>query len=159
MMLTCYRTRRRIGAYLDAALGDRASSKAAAHIAGCSRCHAELVSLRRLSTMLRETSPAVALPDWMGFWEGVRRGIEVPAVVEVRTRPRWHPRLVAGTAAALVVGASVILWQFPRSPLTTQASAAISVNSANTSHPRRTVMVYSPPEKDLAVVWVFAEDD
>ena len=157
MMLTCYRTRRRIGAYLDDALGDRASSKAAAHIAGCTRCHAELVTLRLLSTMLRETSPSVVLPDWTGFWEGVRRGIEVP-VLERRMRPRWRPRLVAGTAAALAVGASVILWQLPRSPLTTQASAAITVNSADTSHPRGTVMIYSPPEKDLAVVWVFADD-
>jgi hypothetical protein len=106
-----------------------------------------------VSVLLREAAPAPALPDWTGFWEGVRRGIEAPAA-PVRTRLRWRPRLVAGTAAALVVGASLMLWQLPRS----QAAAEISVSSANTSHPRGTVMVYSPPEKDIAVVWVFADD-
>ena len=157
-MLTCYRTRRRIGAYLDDALGNRASSKASAHIAGCLRCHDELASLRRLGAMLRERSPAPALPDWTGFWEGVRRGIEAPAV-ELRTRPRRRrARLVAGTAAALAVGASVIFWQIPRAPFTSQAAAAVTVNSADTSRPGGTVMIYSPPEKDLVVVWVFTED-
>ena len=157
-MLTCYRTRRRIGAYLDDALGDRASSKASAHIAGGPRCHAELTSLRRLGAMLRETSPSAGLPDWTGFWEGVRRGIEAPRV-EVRARPRrLRPRLVAGTAAALAVGASVIFWQIPRTLLTSPASAAVTVSSADTHRPGSTVMIYSPPERDLAVVWVFAED-
>jgi hypothetical protein len=156
-VLTCYRTRRRIGAYLDDGLGDRASSKAAAHITGCARCHAELVSLRRLGTMLRENAPAPP-PDWTGFWEGIRRGIDAPRPVEPRARVGWRPRLVAGTAAAFVVGLSLILWQFPRAPFSSQAAAAITVNSADTSHPRGTVMIYSPPEKDLAVVWVFAED-
>ena len=156
-MLTCYRTRRRIGAYLDDALGDRASSKAGAHIAGCARCHAELVSLRRLGVMLRQNAPSPALSDWTGFWEGVRRGIEAPRA-ELRARPRWRPRLVVGAAAAFAVGASLIFWQIPRSPFTPRAAAAISVNSADTNHPRGTVMIYSPPENDLAVVWVFADD-
>ena len=107
--------------------------------------------------MLRESVPSPALPDWMGFWEGVRRGIEAPRL-ERRVRPRWRPRLVASAAAALVVGASVFLWQVPRAPFTPQAVAAISVNSADTHHPGGTVMIYSPPERDLAVVWVFADD-
>ena len=156
-MLTCYRTRRRIGAYLNDALTDRASATTAAHIATCAGCHDELTTLRRLGTMLRESALAPTPPDWTGFWEGVRRGIEAPQV-EVRARPRWRPRLVASAAAALVVGASVFLWQFPRGPFTLQAAAAISVNSADTNHPRGTVMIYSPPERDLAVVWVFADD-
>ena len=156
-MLRCLLVRRRIGAYVDEALGDRQSSRAAAHIAGCVRCHAEVAGLRRLSALLREGAPGPQLPDWMGFWEGIRRGIEAPAV-PVRNRPRWRPRLVAGTAAALAVGASVIVWQMPRTPLTREAAATISVNSADTNHPRGTVMIYSPPEKDLAVVWVFADD-
>jgi anti-sigma factor RsiW len=156
-VLTCYRTRRRIGAYLDDALGGRASSRTAAHIAGCARCHAELTSLRRLATMLRQSAPSPTLPDWTGFWEGVRRGIERPAVAAA-PRPRWRPRLVVGAAAALAVVTSLVLWQAPRSPFTSQAAAEISVSSANTSHPRGTVMVYSPPEKDIAVVWVFSDD-
>jgi hypothetical protein len=108
--------------------------------------------------MLRESAPPPALPDWTGFWEGIRRGIEGPPLL-LRTRPRWRPRLVASAAAALAIGASVFLWQLPRAPFTPQAAAAISVNSANTNHPRGSVMVYSPPEKDLAVVWVFSDED
>jgi anti-sigma factor RsiW len=157
-VLSCYRTRRRIGAYLDQALGDRESARAAAHISACSRCHAELESLRRLSLMLRQSVPSPSLPDWTGFWEGIRRGLEAPRV-EVRARPRWRPRLVAATAGALAVATAVVLWQVPRSSLTPRADAAISVSSADTDHPGGTVMVYSPPERDLAVVWVFAPED
>ena len=159
-MLTCYRTRRRIGAYLDDALGDRESSRAAAHIAVCARCHAEVAGFRRLTAMLRQSVPAVPAPEWTGFWEGIARRIEAPApVVEVRPRPRWRPRLVAASAAAaMAVGISVAVWQAPWSPFTPEAVAAISVNSADTAHPNGTVMVYTPPEKDLAVVWLFADD-
>jgi len=157
-VLTCYRTRRRIGAYLDDALGDRASSKAAAHIAACVRCRSELVSLRRLATMLRQSAPPTPLPEWTGFWEGIVRRIDAPAV-EVRSRSRWRPRLVAASAAAaLAVGVSVAVWQAPWVPFASQAVAAISVNSADTTHPGGTVMIYTPPEKDLAVVWLFADD-
>ena len=45
----------------------------------------------------------------------------------------------------------------PRESFTPPA-AAISVSSADTDHPRGTVMIDSPPEKDLAVVWVFDLD-
>jgi hypothetical protein len=156
-VLTCYRTRRRIGAYLDDALGDRASSRAAAHIGTCARCQSELVSLRRLATMLRQSAPVAPLPEWTGFWEGIVRRIDASPVA-MRARPRWRPRLVAASAAALVVGVSVALWQTPWSPSTSRAVAAISVNSADTTHPGGTVMVYTPPEKDLAVVWLFSDD-
>jgi anti-sigma factor RsiW len=156
-VLTCYRIRRRIGAYLDQALDERESSRASAHIAVCVRCHAEVASFRRLADMLRQSAPPPAAPDWTGFWEGIRRSIETPPVV-APSRPRWRPRLVVGTAAALAVGASVLFWQMPRSPFTSQAAAAISINSADTSHPGGTVLIYSPPEKDLAVVWLFSDD-
>jgi hypothetical protein len=157
-VLICYRTRRRIGAYLDEALGDREAASAATHIATCPRCQAELESFRRLATMLRNTVPTPDLPEWTGFWEGVRRGIEAPRV-PATARPRWRPRLVVGAAAAsAALLLSVVLWQLPRLPFTSEAVAAISVNSADTDHPGGTVMIYSPPERDLAVVWVFAED-
>lgn len=156
-MLICYRTRRRIGAYLDEALGDRESARAAAHIAVCVRCHAEVESLRRVSVMLRQGMPSPAPPDWTSFWEGIRRGIEAPHV-EAPARPRWRPRLVVGTAGALAVAASlVVLWQGPWLSLTPRVASVISVSSADTDHPGGTVMVYSPPERDLAVVWLFPE--
>lgn len=156
-MLTCYRIRRRIGAYLEEALGEGESARAAAHITVCVRCRAELDSLRRLSALLRGGAPAPALPDWTGFWEGIRRQIEAPRI-EVRPDPRWRPRLVISTAAAAAVGITVFLWQGSHTVFTPQTAAAISVSSADTDHPGSTVMIYSPPERDLAVVWVFADD-
>lgn len=95
---------------------------------------------------------------WTGFWAGVRHGIEDPRVEVSPSRPRGRRRLVVGTAAALAVMVAVVLWQAPRALLTPRADAAISVDSADTDHPRGTVMIYSPPEKDLAVVWVFDLD-
>jgi anti-sigma factor RsiW len=156
-VLICYRTRRRIGAYLDEALGDREAARAAAHIAACARCHAEVESLRRLSVMLRHSVPSPAPPEWTGFWEGVRRGIEAPRV-EARALPRWRPRLVVGAAGALAVAASLmILSQVPWPSLTPRVASVISVSSADTDHPGGTVMVYSPPDQNFAVVWVFPE--
>jgi len=160
-VLTCYRIRRRIGAYLGGALGGRESDVTAAHLATCLSCHAELDTLRRLSAMLRRGVPSPASPEWTGFWEGVRRGIE-DSRGKVPSTPRadwwWRPRLVVGTAAVFAVAASVVLWRAPREPLTPTVAATISVSSADSDHPRGTVMIYSPPEKDLAVVWVFDLD-
>jgi anti-sigma factor RsiW len=160
-VLRCYRTRRRIGAYLDGALDDRQAARAGAHIAACARCQAEVDGFRRLSAMLRRGLRAPVPAEWTGFWEGVRRGIEAPRVEPaVRARPawRWHPRLAVGAAAVLVLAVSVALWQIPRGPGSPGADAMISVTSADTDDPRSTVMVYSPPERDLAVVWLFTSD-
>ena len=97
-------------------------------------------------------------PEWTGFWEGIRRGIERPRVeAAARTRPgwRWRPGFAIGAVAALVLVVSVALWQVPRGPLMSGTDAAISVTSAVTDRPDATVMVYTPPERDLAVVWLF----
>jgi hypothetical protein len=49
------------------------------------------------------------------------------------------------------------VWQWtPTSPTSTQAG--VMVTSARTEDPRGTVMVYSTPEQDVAVVWVFGLD-
>jgi len=107
--------------------------------------------------MLRRSLSSPLAPDWTGFWEGVRRGIEAPRVETVaRTRPGWllQPRFALGAAAALAA-ASMVVWQVPRTSVTPVAAAAVSVTSADTDRPDATVMVYTPPERDLAVVWLF----
>lgn len=156
-MLTCYRVRRRLGAYLDGALDEGASAVAGAHLETCARCQAELDGLRRLSAMLRRGLPPAAPDDWTGFWEGIRRGIETPrgqAVVRERPRLLWRPRFAVGAVAAVVLAVSVAVWQMPRGTVTPGADSLISVSSADTDDPGGAVMVYSPPEKDLAVVWL-----
>jgi anti-sigma factor RsiW len=158
-MLRCYRIRRRLGAYLDGALDERESALAAAHLATCARCHAELDELRQLSRVLRLGASPPAVPAWTGLWEGIRRGIEESrGEIPSRARPGRRPRLVAGVAAALATAAAVILWQVSHVPKTRPPDAAISVSSADTDDRDRTVMVYTPPERDLAVVWVFDRD-
>ncbi len=131
---------------------------AGAHIATCARCQAELDGLRRLSAMLRRSLSSPLSPDWTGFWEGVRRGIEAPRVETVaRRRSAWlvRPRYALGAVAALAAAALMVVWQVPRTAVTPVAEAAVSVTSADTDRPEATVMVYSPPERDLAVVWLF----
>jgi hypothetical protein len=67
--------------------------------------------------------------------------------------------VAAGVAPALGAALLVTLgvWQWtPSGPGPSQAG--VMVTSARTDDPRGTVMVYSTPEQDVAVVWVFGLD-
>ena len=163
-MLTCLRTRRRLGAYLDGALDDGAARAAAAHVTGCARCQGDVEALRRLNGTLRESLTMAVPGDWTGFWPGVVRGIERERQGAVApARQSWqgrralaHPRMAFGGALAAAVVGFVTLWQV----LTPTSAPAepMTVHAANSEHPGASVMVYSPPERDLAVVWVFDSD-
>ena len=162
-MLTCYRTRRRIGGYLDGALDPETARSTAAHLASCGRCQGEAGELRRLRGLLQGTVSA-AEPDWTGFWQGVVRGIEDQrhARPAPARRPWWQltgrPRWALGGALAAVL-MSLGVWQWAPGPhLAPLADAGVLVTSASTEDPRGTVMVYSTPEQDVAVVWVFGLD-
>ena len=162
-MLTCYLTRRRIGAYLDGALDPGPARAAAAHLEACERCQREADALRKLNGLLR-SNLAPAEPDWTGFWQGVVRGIEDgrslrPVPVK---RPwwqlaaSWQPRWALGGALAAVMLMSVGVWEWMPGPV--PSDAGVLVTSASTEDPSGTVMVYSTPEQDVAVVWVFGLD-
>jgi len=163
-VLTCFRTRRRLGAYLDGALDAGAARAAAAHVAGCGRCQGEVETLRRFGSAVRESLAVSAPGDWTGFWPGVVRGIERERqAAATPARQPWqgrralaHPRVAFGGALAAAVVAFITLWQV----LTPTSAPAepMTVHAANSEHPGATVMVYSPPERDLAVVWVFDSD-
>jgi hypothetical protein len=160
--LTCYRTRRRIGAYLDGALDAETARSTASHVASCERCQREAGALRRLHSLLtRNLSPAQ--PDWTGFWQGVVRGIEGAKHVKPAPAPRawweqaWRPRWALGSALAAALLVTLGVWQWtPTGPRPSEAG--VMVTSARTEDPRGTVMVYSTPEQDVAVVWVFGLD-
>jgi anti-sigma factor RsiW len=163
-VLTCYLTRRRIGAYLDGALDPGQAQSTARHLETCRRCQHEADEIRRLRGMLRSTLTPTA-PDWTGFWQGVVRGIEDgrslrPVPVE---HPWWHlsaawrPRWALGGALAAVLLTSIGVWEWVPGPAML-ADAGVLVTSASTEDPGGTVMVYSTPEQDVAVVWVFGLD-
>jgi anti-sigma factor RsiW len=160
-VLTCYRTRRRIGAWLDGALDEQTARATAAHVASCGGCRDEADALRRLRGLLRSTlTPAE--PDWTGFWQGIVRGIEDRRQARpVAARRAWwqgfRPRWALGGALAAALLVSLGVWQWaPTGPRPSEAG--IMVTSARTEDPRGTVMVYSTPEQDVAVVWVFGLD-
>ena len=160
-MLTCLRIRRRIGAYLDGALEDRAAWSTASHLSGCRACQREAESLRSVRALLQRSlgSGGPAEPDWTGFWPGIVRGIEDArrGGQPVVSTPRrwWRPRWALGGAVAAVAILSLTLWQtMPGAP-----DPPIVVSSAHTEDPRGTVMVYSTHDKDVTVVWVLGLDE
>ena len=154
-MLTCYRTRRRLGAWLDGALDEGTARSTAAHVATCGVCQHEVAELRRLRTLLTSTA-AVADPDWTGFWPGVVRGIQDRRTTPVHvTSRRWRPQWALGGALAVaLLVVSLGVWEFG-----SQSEPGVLVRSASTGDPRATVMVYGPPERDVAVVWVLGLGD
>ena len=159
-VLTCYFTRRRLGALLDGALTTDDARGAERHVTRCARCQHELDELRRIKVLVAEAVAAVPEPDWTGFWPGVVRGIQdsrdqAPVVVARPARRMW-PQWAMGGAAVAGLALALVLWQGGRGPV--PAEASVVVNSAETENPGGTVMVYSSPERDIAVVWVFDTD-
>jgi anti-sigma factor RsiW len=159
-VLTCYRTRRRLGAWLDGALDEETTRATAAHVATCVVCQREAADLRRLHALVSRAG-AVGEPDWTGFWPGVVRGIQdrrTPARARSTWRS-WRPQLAVGALAAMLL-ISLGLWQLaPHGTPTSPLEAGVLVSSASTGDPRATVMVYGPPERDVAVVWVLGIDE
>ena len=156
-MLSHYRNRRRLGASLDGALDEGTARTTAAHLATCGVCQREADALRRLRILLQRNS-AVADPDWTGFWAGILRGVEdaktarpVPVL-----RRAWRPQWALGGALAAALLFSIGVWQF--APSSNDHQDGVIVRSASTGDPRATVMVYGPPERDVAVVWVLGLD-
>jgi anti-sigma factor RsiW len=159
-VLTHYLTRRRLGAYLDGALTERAARATEAHLAVCATCRGEADALRDLRAALRRAL-APRDPDWTGFWQGVIRGIEerrLRAPLSEPARYRFRPRRqwAFGGALAAAVLLSLTLWQGGRTPMLPEAP--VVVNAASTAHPDGTVMVYSTADKSVTVVWVFDAD-
>jgi anti-sigma factor RsiW len=156
-VLTCYFHRRRIDAWLDGALDERAARRTDAHVAHCPRCATEAQAIRALTTELRSMTSAPE-PDWTGFWPGVVRGIQdarqperKPARARAWLRPRWA---YGGGALAAALLITLGVWEFmPRSGVGTEPP--LIVRSADSDYPDATVMVYSTPDQDLTVVWVF----
>ena len=179
MSLICWLTQRRLGAYRDGELGPAARTKTAAHLTGCPRCAGELDGLTRLRAALTIEAPELPEGVWQAFWPQVRARMAASPPPEPHWRPVWdrvvgHRRLALGSAvaaAALAVLAVFAPWQRVgerfRAPVVHSPSAVTSgppagasiqqvvIQSVETADPQSSVMVFTSPESDVTVVWVF----
>jgi anti-sigma factor RsiW len=149
----CLLARRRLGAYLDGALDNRASRAVIHHLDSCLRCRQQIATIRRMTALLRTSIPTVVEPDWTGFWPGIVRGVvDGP---RRGTRAAGHRRgrrwILGGAAAAAAVALSVAVVYERLAPPVPEESALVT--AAGTQYPGGT-MVYHTPDK-VAVVWVF----
>ncbi len=102
----------------------------------------------------------IAEPDWTGFWPGILRGVEArqSGRVPVRTGPILSRRRVAlaGATGAVTAGLLAVgLWSLSESPVIPDRGHLVEL--ADTEYPDG-VMVYSPSESDMTVIWVFDPD-
>jgi anti-sigma factor RsiW len=167
--LGCVWNRPRLERLVDGALGPRAGRAATSHAARCARCGGEVERLSRLRLLVRSAEANVADPDWAGFWPAVRVRIAGEARRPVREpwwlpfwKPVWgHPRVALGSVMVSSLAATLVLW--PSTPVTVPRAMAapVVVQDVSTADPDRSVMVYSNPDDDVTVIWVFnaAEQD
>jgi anti-sigma factor RsiW len=166
--LGCLWNRPRLERLVDGALGPRAGRAATSHAARCPRCGGEVEQLTRLRLLIRSSAPDVADPDWAGFWPAVRVRLAREAPRPVREswwlpawKPVWgHPRVALGSLMVSGLAAALMLWPSPQVTGPTFA-APVVVQDVSSGDPDRSVMVYSSPDDEVTVIWVFnpAEQD
>jgi anti-sigma factor RsiW len=157
--LGCLWNRPRLERLVDGALGPRAGRAVTSHAAHCPRCGSEVAQLTRLRLLVRSAAPDVADPEWAGFWPAVRGRIasEVPRRVHESWwlpvwKPVWgHPRVALGSLMVSSLALGLVLW--PSAPVT--LAAPVVVQDVSSADPDRSVMVYSSPDDDVTVIWVF----
>jgi anti-sigma factor RsiW len=176
----CWLTRRRLGARADGELPSRARARIDLHLARCPACAAELVRLSRLRAALAVRAPEPPEAVWDAFWPQVRARLAETARPEPVERRVWgpilaHPRLAFGSAvavAALALVAILTSWQpitVPEAPRVAEgpaptsppasgvlpvAAPAVVIQSVETA-PDSSAMVFTNPDTDVTVVWVF----
>lgn len=161
----CVRMRRRLAAYLDRALAGKRTAAVAAHLQGCAGCRQEAARLERLKVLVQATL-AVPDPDWSGFWEGVRR--RIVAESPRPWREAWWPGLwrlaggyrrlaVGGALAALILVMAAFWPRGPEEPLPV-VHPTVVVNALETAQPDGNLVVFTNPEDEMTVIWVFGLD-
>jgi hypothetical protein len=152
---------------VDGALGSRGARMAAEHVSHCASCRGEVERLRRLRLLVRSAYAESDDPDWSRFWPSVRTRIARETPPPVREswwlpfwKPVWgHPRVAVGSVVVSTLAAALVLWPSPQA--TRAVAAPVQVQDVSTADPDRSVMVYSSPDDDVTVIWVFnaAEQD
>jgi len=180
----CWPIRPRLGAYHDGELSSPARRRVEAHLAHCQACSAESRTLASIHAALRAETPEPPEAVWDAFWPQVRMRLQAEPEPEPAWWRAWRsvpvrPRLAFGAAfaaAALAVIAVLAPWQrleqhgpdtasAPMVATSLPAGGGMStggpapayavVQSVETADPQSSVMVYTNPESDVTVVWVF----
>lgn len=165
--LGCLWNRSRLEPFVDGALGSRAERGLAAHLSRCMSCQGEVERLRRLRDLVRSASGNATDPDWSGFWPSVRVRIARETPEPMREawwlpfwKPVWgHPRVALGSVVVTALVGALVIW--PTAQPTRAVAAPVQVQDVSSDDPNRSVMVYSSPDDDVTVIWVFnpAEQD
>ena len=157
--LGCLWSRPRLERLVDGALGPRAGRWTTSHAARCARCGRDVEQLTRIRLLVRSAAPDVADPEWAGFWPAVRVRIASEAPRPVREswwlpywKPVWgHPRVALGSLMVSSLALGLMLW--PGAPVT--LAAPVVVQEVSSADPGSSVMLYSSPDDDVTVIWVF----
>ena len=161
--LGCLWNRPRLERLVDGALGPWMGRMATQHASRCSSCGPEVERLRRLRALIQSSQVEVADPDWSGFWPSVRTRIaqEVPRPVRDAWwlpywKPVWgHPRMALSGIVVSTLAVALVMWPSVHAPMSRPATAAVEVQDVSTPDPERSVMVFSNPDDDVTVIWVF----
>jgi hypothetical protein len=107
-------------------------------------------------------------PEWSGFWAGIERRIRVEQPRPMRDpwwlpvwKPFWgHPRLALASAVTGLAAVALLTTFHPIGQSRPPAAwaAPVMVQDAGTADPDGTVMVYSSPDQDVTVIWLFGSD-
>jgi len=154
----------RLEAYADGALEGRAAAAVARHLDRCPGCRTRVARLGRLRQLISVGSAPPDDPDWTGLWPAVRRRIASEPARPVKDawwlpvwKPIWgHPRLATAAAALATLLLTFSFWPGREGEVPRAWADPIVVQDVSTADPDGSVMVYSTPERDVTVIWVFA---
>ncbi len=121
----------------------------------------------RLRALVQGALPAPAEPDWSGFWPALRARLLLERPRPFRDawwlpfwRPFWgHPRLALGGVMVAVFAATLSFWPGGEVMPPAAWAAPVVVQDVATADPNRGVMVYSNPEHEVTVIWVFNSEE
>lgn len=118
---------------------------------------------------MRSAEADAVEPDWSGFWPAVQARIVQEAPRPIRDawwlpywKPVWgHPRMALSGLAISSLALALVLWPSPHAPVSRAVASPVEVQDVSTPDPNRSVMVFSNPDDDVTVIWVFnpAEQD
>jgi anti-sigma factor RsiW len=168
LSLACLVSRSRLDRYVDGALKPSAARSVKAHLGRCRGCLHRVEQIVQLEALVRSTQPDPPEPDWSGFWTGIQARVLREKPRPLRDpwwlplwKPLWgHPRLAMAGATTATLAALLLLWPLPgrEGQLPMAWAGEVLVQDVGTSDPEGTVMVYSAPDQDLTVIWLFPSE-